>query len=116
MHDFRRLQVWQRSRDLAVAVDRVTRQFPRADRGVTAAQLRRAVLSIPANIAEGCGRSSRKETIRFLQIASGSAAEAESHLEVAFALKYLNERQHESLLGELTAIQRMLFRLIRNLP
>ena len=116
MHDFRRLQVWQRSRDLVIAVDKVTRQFPRTDRGVMAAQLRRAALSVPANIAEGCGKSFRKETIRFLQMASGSAAEAESHLEVAFALKYVNASQRESLLGELTAIQRMLFRLIRNLP
>jgi four helix bundle protein len=97
-------------------VDKATRQFPRADRGVLAAQMRRAVISIPANIAEGCGKSSRKETIRFLQIASGSAAEAESHLEVAATLGYVNAKQREALCGELDAIQRMLYRLMRNLP
>jgi four helix bundle protein len=94
----------------------MTRQFPSGDRGVIAAQIRRAAISIPANIAEGCGRSSRKETIRFLLIAAGSAAEAESHLEVASALNYVNARQYEGLHGELDAIQRMLYRLIQNLP
>ena len=116
MHDFRKLKVWHRARDVVVMVDRMTRQFPRSDRGVMAAQLRRASISIPANIAEGCGRSSRKEVQRFLQIAAGSAAEAESHLEVACALEYVNARQYETLRGELDAIQRMLYRLIQNVP
>jgi four helix bundle protein len=116
MHDFRRLDVWCRARDLVIAVDKVTREFPRSDRGVIASQLRRAVLSVPANIAEGCGRNSRKETIQFLRVASGSATEAESHLEVAAGLRYLNGAQQERLVGELKAIQRMLFRLIQNLP
>jgi four helix bundle protein len=116
VHDFRKLQVWCRARDAVVFADRMARQFPSADHGVIAAQLRRAVISVPANIAEGCGRSSRKETIRFLQIAAGSAAEAESHLEVARALNYVNARQYQTLLGELDAIQRMLHRLMRNLP
>jgi four helix bundle protein len=116
MHDFRKLKVWARARDVVVITDRMTRQFPRADHGVIAAQIRRAVISIPANIAEGCGRSSRKETIRFLQIAAGSAAEAESHLEIARALSYVNVRQYQALLGDLDAIQRMLRRLMINLP
>ena len=116
MHDFRRLEVWRRSVDLVIGVDRATKQFPRSDRGVIAAQLRRAALSIPANIAEGCGRNSRPDTIRFLRIASGSATEVESHLEVAAALQYLDMTQREALLADAKAIQRMLFRLIQNLP
>jgi len=116
VHDFRKLQVWHRARDVVVLADTTTRQFPNTDHGVIAAQLRRAAISIPANIAEGCGRSSRKETVRFLQIAAGSAAEAESHLEVARALNYVNARQYETLRCELDAIQRMLRRLMSNLP
>jgi hypothetical protein len=69
MHDFKRLQVWQKARELAVAIDDLTRTFPRRDRGIVAGQLRRSALSIPSNIAEGCGKGSRKETVRYLQIA-----------------------------------------------
>ena len=116
MYDFRRLEVWKRALYVAVAVERETRRFPRSDRGVIGAQLRRAALSIPANIAEGCGRNSRNETIRFLRIASGSATEVESHLEVATALGYLTAVQRDPLVGDVRAIQRMLFRLIQNLP
>jgi four helix bundle protein len=116
MHDFRRLEVWQRALTLAVTIERESRRFPRSDRGVIAAQLRRAALSIPANIAEGCGRNSRNETIRFLRIASGSATEVESHLEVATGLGYLSAKQRESMVGDAKAIQRMLFRLIQHLP
>jgi len=116
MHDFRRLEVWRRALTLAVTIERQSRSFPRSDRGVIAAQLRRAALSIPANIAEGCGRNSRNETIRFLRIASGSATEVESHLEVATGLGYLSASQRESMIDDAKAIQRMLFRLIQNMP
>ena len=116
MHDFKRLQVWQRSCDLAVAVERSCRAFPRADRGVVSSQLRRAVLSIPANIAEGCGKSSRKETLRFLQIAAGSAKEADSHVLVAFRLGFLSEECRDELIEHLDAVQRMLNRLMKKLP
>ena len=108
--------VWQRSREFAVAIDRVTRAFPRRDRGVVGGQLRRAALSIPATISEGCGKSYRKETIRFLQMASASAAESESHLLIASDLGYVSEEVRERLLGEVKAIQRMLAKLIKNLP
>jgi four helix bundle protein len=116
MHDFRRLVVWQRSRELAVALDRSTRRFPRADRGIVAMQLRRAALSVPANIAEGCGKSARRETIRFLQIASGSATEVENHLLIASDLHYLDHSEREGYLGQIKSIQRMLAGLIKNLP
>jgi len=116
MHDFRRLLVWQRSRELAVAIDRLTRVFPRRDRGVLGSQLRRASLGVPAAIAEGCGKSSRKETVRYLQIASGSASEIENHLFLASDMEYLNPEVRERYLGEVKSIQRMLAKLIANLP
>ena len=116
MHDFRRLHVWQRAREFAVVTSRLTRGFPRSDHGVVAAQLRRAALSIPANIAEGCGKSSRKEVIRFFQIASASALEAESHLHVASDLGYLSPQAREHSVGEIQAIQKMLAGLMRRLP
>jgi four helix bundle protein len=115
MHDFRRLLVWQRARELFVAVDRLTRSFPRADRGVLSSQLRRAALSIPSNIAEGCGKNAPKETIRFLQIAAASVTETESHLVLATDLGYLHPKQSEALLDQVESIRRMLFRLTKNL-
>jgi four helix bundle protein len=116
MHDFRRLHVWQRSRELAVALDAATRHFPKCDRGVVAGQLRRAAFSIPSNIAEGCGKGSRKETIRFLQIASGSAHETENHLMIAADLGYLSPAALDELGGQLKSIQRMLAGLMRRIP
>jgi four helix bundle protein len=116
MHDFRKLNVWQLSRELAVTVDDIVRRFPRADRGVVGGQLRRAALSVPANIAEGCSKSSRKDTICFLQIALGSAKEAENHLLIADDLHYLHPKAREDLLAKIHSIQRMLVGLMRNLP
>jgi len=116
MHDFRRLKVWQLSRELALATDAVVRKFPRSDRGIVAGQLRRAALSVPANIAERCGKSSRKDTIRFLQIALGSAKETENHLLIASDLHYLPPAAREDLLATVHSIQRMLIGLMRNLP
>ena len=116
MHDFRRLSVWQRARELAVGVDRLTRAFPRRDGGVIGGQLRRAAISIPSNIAEGCGKSSRKETIRFFQIAAGSATETENHLLLASDLEFIAPEIRERFLGDLKSIQRMLAKLMANLP
>jgi four helix bundle protein len=116
MHDFRRLTVWQRSREFAVAIDRLTRAFPRRDRGVVASQLRRSALAIPSAISEGCGKSSRKETIRYLQMGSGSASETENHLLISSDLGYVTPEVRERYLGELKTIQRMLAKLIANLP
>ena len=115
MHDFRRLRAWQRSRELFVAIDRLTRTFPRTDRGVVASQLRRSAFSIPANIAEGCGKSSAKETVRFLQIAAGSVTETENHLLIATDLGYVHQKVGEALLDQTIAIRRMLFRLTASL-
>ena len=83
---------------------------------MVAGQLRRSAISIPSNIAEGCGKGSRKETIRFFQIALGSATETESHLMIAADFGYLDAQAREVLLGEIKIIQRMLAKLASNLP
>jgi four helix bundle protein len=116
MHDYHRLIVWQRARRLAVELHVATRAFPRSDRGVLAGQLRRAALSISANIAEGCGKSSRRETIRFLEIASGSAYETEHHILVSGDLGFLTPRARDQFVSYAHAVQRMLRALILNLP
>jgi four helix bundle protein len=115
MHDFRWLLVWQRARELFVAVDRLTKTFPRSDRGVVASQLRRAAISIASNISEGCGKNSFKETVRFLEIVAGSVAETENHLLLATDLGYVHPKQSEALLDQVGSIRRMLCRLRKNL-
>ena len=116
MHDYHRLIVWQRARTLGVSIHMATRSFPRSDRGVIAGQLRRAALSISANIAEGCGKASRRETIRFLEIASGSANETEHHILVAGDLGFIAPSQRDALVESTVTVQRMLRSLIVNLP
>ena len=83
---------------------------------MVASQLRRAALSVGANIAEGCAKPSRAETIRFLKIAVGSAAETEHHLIVATDFEYLPPKLSADLTARAVAVQRMLHALIRNLP
>src|SRR3990170_6872922 len=80
MKDFRELKVWEKAHRLTLMVYKATAAFPRDELYGLTGQIRRSCASIPANIAEGCGRSGDSELARFLQIAMGSASELEYHL------------------------------------
>lgn len=97
MQDFRRLGVWKVSHELTLGAYRGTGSFPSEERFGLTSQLRRSCASIPANIAEGCGRSSGGDFARFLSIAAGSASETEYHLSLAADLGYLAADVHETL-------------------
>ena len=97
MRDFKELKVWQRSHRLVLGVYRATGGFPREETYGLTAQLRRCAASIPANIAEGCGRSGEAELGRFMLIAMGSASELEYHLLLARDLGYLDDRDYQEL-------------------
>ncbi len=116
MHDFRRLKVWERSRYFARDVARLTSRVRRVDDKITATQLRRSALAIPSLICEGCGKRTRAETVRYLDIALGSATESEGHLVQAMDLALLPEHECRKLINEAVHIQRMLHALMRNLP
>lgn len=116
MHNFRKLDVWNRSRVFAREVYHLTVSVVRPEERVVATQLRRSALSIPANIAEGCGKGSRAETIRYLEIACGSVAESEHHLLIARDLAILPETACCKLADEASQIRRMLRALIERLP
>ena len=75
MKDFRNLQVWEKSHQLTLAVYSATRTFPQSELFGLTSQIRRSASSIPANIAEGCGRSSNADFVRFLHVALGSINE-----------------------------------------
>jgi four helix bundle protein len=115
VHDFRKLVVWQLSRDLGTDIYRRCAGRPREEAVVTT-QLRRAGLSIAANIAEGCGKASRSEVVRYLDIAAGSAAETEHHLAVWRDLGGIEATAADELLARVAAIRRMLCALSLKLP
>ena len=89
MEDYRDLVVWQRSMELVKKVYIATRLLPKEELFVLTSQLRRAVNSIPSNIAEGYGRHSRNDYLRFLNIARGSKNEVETQLQICLMLDYL---------------------------
>ena len=97
--DHKDLIVWQKSMDLLVEVYRLVKKLPREETYALSDQMRRAVVSIPSNIAEGRARSSEKDYIRFLFIARGSRAEVETQLMACLRLNYLSESDVEPALG-----------------
>ncbi|MBL8227535.1 MAG: four helix bundle protein [Bryobacterales bacterium] len=113
--DFRELKVWQKAHQLTLAVYQITAKFPREELYGLTSQLRRACSSIPANLAEGCGRSGDAEFARFCSIAMGSASEVEYHLLLAKDLKILNPADYQDLNGRATEVKRMLTALIQKL-
>ncbi|MEM9836843.1 MAG: four helix bundle protein [Bacteroidota bacterium] len=106
MHNFRKLNIWENGMQLVEEVYKVTVQFPDSERFGLTAQVRRAVISIPSNIAEGAKRNSDKEFHHFLGVAKGSAAEVETQLELASRLKYLSIEESALLQDQLEALQR----------
>lgn len=91
--DYRDLLVYQKGRTLCPEVYRLTRSFPEFEKFGLASQIQRAAVSIPANIAEGHGRSSDQEFVRFLYIAFGSVQELETLIGIAFDLEYIEEAE-----------------------
>lgn len=116
MHNFRKLLVWSRSRALGGDVYRLCATVTTPEKKIITAQLRRSALSISANIAEGCGKRSRAEGIRYLEIAAGSASETVHHLSMASDLKILPMRECTRLAGESEQIGRMIRALINRFP
>ena len=107
------LVVWQRAMDLAEAVYRASAGFPPDERYGLTGQLRRAIVSIPANIAEGRGKSSRADYVRFLEIARGSLYESETLLQLAARIGIINREALDGLLALSGEIGRLLNGLIR---
>jgi four helix bundle protein len=113
MKDFRDLKVWEKSHALVLACYDATKPFPREEVFGLISQIRRAASSIPANIAEGCGRRGNAELHRFLQMAMGSANELEYHLLLSKDLGYLKLDSHQRLQPQVEEVKRMLASLIR---
>ena len=108
MQDFRNLTVWQRAHELTLAVYRATETFPKSESFGLTSQLRRCSSSVPSLIAEGCGRGSDDDFARFLQMAMGSASEAEYQLLLSRDLGYLDPETHLRLEGLTIEVKKML--------
>ncbi|MCK5033468.1 MAG: four helix bundle protein [Calditrichia bacterium] len=115
MKDFRKLLVWEKAHSFVLGLYKYSKDFPKDELYGITSQIRRAAVSIPNNIAEGCGRGSDLDFARFLQIAMGSASEVEYLILLSNELKYINKNVYEELLNNIIEIKRMLTTLIKKI-
>ena len=115
MQDYRKLKVWEKAHQLVLMVYRATRGYPSDERFGLTSQTRRAAYSVPMNLAEGTGRSSDADFLRFVWIANGSAKELDYQLLLARDLGCLPPDVYDDLARSVTEIQRMLAGLIDSL-
>jgi four helix bundle protein len=115
MQDFRKLEVWQRGQALVLSIYRATAAYPNFERFGLTSQMRRAAASIPANIAEGCGRAANAEFRQFLHIAAGSANELICFILLSQDLGFLAPKQAEVLERTASDVKQMLTRLIQKI-
>lgn len=109
---YKELIVWQKSYQLSVLVYEVTKSFPKEEIYALTSQMRRSVVSIPSNIAEGYCRQHKKEYLQFLQISFGSGAELETQLLIAKDLGYISDKDFEQCKDLLLEVMKMLNSLI----
>jgi four helix bundle protein len=114
MRPHEKLDVWRKAIDFVIEVYRATEAFPKEEKFGLTAQVRRAAVSVPANIAEGAARSSNKEFAYFLSNAQGSASEVETELLIAHRLGYLTETKFLALGAKQDDLGRMLIGLARH--
>lgn len=113
MGDYKDLDVWKKCVSFVLTIYETVKNFPQDERYALTDQMKRAVISIPSNIAEGASRNTKKEFIQFLYIASGSASELETQIIIARELNYINDVT--KLIAELTIIRKMINALISSL-
>jgi four helix bundle protein len=115
VRNYRDLVVWQKAMDLVESVYRATQGWPSSEQYGLTNQVRRAAVSIPANVAEGQGRSGAREFLHHLSVANGSLREVETHLLIAGRLSYLDHPTRDTLLQQTAEVGRLLLGLMRRL-
>ncbi len=108
VYSFEKLKVWQEAKKLVVDVYRLLDSFPKFEKYALCDQIRRAIVSVPSNIAEGSGRRSLKEQIHFLEIAYGSLMETYNQLLIAIELTYITEESVEAIKPSIDAVAKMI--------
>ena len=115
MHNFKELKVWRAGIEISKATFKLTRAFPAEERYGLISQMTRAAVSIPSDIAEGCGRKSNKELHQFLNISLGSAFELETQCIIAREFNYITDLQFNEISVLLSEIQKMIYGLQKSL-
>jgi four helix bundle protein len=112
MKTYRDLIVWKKSIRVVKRVYLISKYYPKEEMYNLTSQTRRAAISIPSNIAEGYGRKSTKDYLRFLQIAMGSLYELQTQLEIAHYMHFISKTSFSRIYGDLREIERMMSSLI----
>jgi four helix bundle protein len=115
MRPHEKLEVWNRAVDFVISVYQITDSFPKEEKFGLTSQIRRAAVSVPANIAEGAARQSKREFIQFLSNAQGSASELATELLIAHRLGYIEKSLYITALSQLDSVGRMIFGLSQHL-
>ena len=113
MQNYKKLMVWEESHKLVLQLYRITKLFPKEEQFGLTSQLRRTAVSVPANIAEGCGCYTQNDTARFFQIALASLHESEYYILLAKDLDYVNAVEFKNLISLSNNIKAMLIALIK---
>ncbi|AWX45216.1 hypothetical protein HME9304_02228 [Flagellimonas maritima] len=113
MRNFRELEVWKEGRILVKKTYNLTKILPETERYGLTSQINRCAVSIPANIAEGCGKDSNKDFARFLQMSLGSSYELETHLILCEDLRFIAPEELEPIIDSIQLLQRRIASLIK---
>ncbi len=115
MSNFRNLQIWQKSMTLTTNIYVATKNFPKEEIFALTSQIRRSSISVPSNIAEGFGRDSNKEYVRFLNISIASLFELQTQLEIGKNIEYLTEVEFNKIYEDTRELERMLVSFIKKI-
>ncbi len=115
LKNYKELKVWQKSYKLCLHIYKVTKRFPKDEMYGLTSQIRRSAVSIPSNIAEGYGRKTTLEYVRFLYIAYGSVCELETQTMISGDLDYVDKKGLQELKEEIGDVERMLKAMIKSL-
>ena len=106
--DYTSLNVWEESKTLVTDVYKLTRKFPDNENYGLTSQIRRCAVSVPSNIAEGCGRNHTKDSIQFFYISRGSLYELETQMHISLDLGYINQEELTSILDQIVTCKKLL--------
>ena len=115
IRDFHDLNIWKDSRLLVVKIYSLLKKFPDSEKYALCDQIRRAIVSVPSNIAEGFDRGSNKEIKQFLIITRGSLAEVYTQITLAYDLKYISKVDYDSIEQDIIKLRKMINSFIRHL-